>query len=209
MDPEDPAAWRKQHDQVEENGERGRELENKVINELGLDNNNNKSPPKEYPTENAGENTRPDAVSDNPTAFNDGRGNGAVVDVKSQSNKPTEDGKPRTQNNSAQLRGQQAGAEQDGKTPVVVMASDDPNNCRPSGPLAGESKVLHRDKDGNYREWQQDPKNPADKGQWGEPMPAKRRGSARGWRPCESGGLQDEARRRAAATTAEWSRLSR
>ena len=169
LPPEDPAAWRKKHDQMEENGERGRELENTVLKELGLENNNHRNPPTEYPTETPGKNTRPDATSNRPTSANDGRENGAVVDVKSLSNEPPPGGGKRTQDNREQLRGQQKGAENDDKTPVVVMASDDPNKCRPSKPLADASQVMHRDKDGNYRVWEQDPDNPSGPGKWSEP----------------------------------------
>jgi hypothetical protein len=81
-----------------------------------------------------------------------------------------EDGKPRTVNQTDQLRSQRDGAHDEGKEHVTVISSDGPaDDTRPSSnlgdPDGGSDHVLHRDNtNGQMSKW--DPKANNGKGGW-------------------------------------------
>jgi RHS repeat-associated protein len=143
-----PADWTAASSGVLDNSARGRAQEAAVLNDLGVSNNNEGSSPKQYPCED-GTQTRPDAVT-----------NDSVIEVKSVPDSRHADGEPRTVYRTDQIEAQQAGASKDEKQHVTVITNGEPDNCRPSGPLADPdngSQVLHRNSDsGDWSGWNPD-----------------------------------------------------
>jgi RHS repeat-associated protein len=182
-------SWDGSHDRVHENQKRGREHEDNALGAMGLKNNNLKDgddrPELFDGTEREGQ-TRPDALSDK-----------AVVDVKSVPPGPGPDGKPRTVYNTEQLKDQQAG-KKPGQSHVTVISSDGPaENTRPSGPLAENSTVLHRDNEtGKMSHW--DPNGGDDgSGGWNDASHDDVRDMVGGDEKTQSEALDQQAKARA------------
>ncbi|MEO7034429.1 MAG: hypothetical protein ABI548_11050 [Polyangiaceae bacterium] len=150
-DPASPEDWQRQNDQLRQNQSGGATEENDTLNGLDVANNNNVTTnpdgtvnrPQTFPKDADGAETRPDGVTDK-----------ALIDNKSVPDTFDDDGNPRTVYNDQQLRAQQEAARASGREPVTVITNDNPAAARPSGPLADNSTVLHRNTgDGGWSQW--------------------------------------------------------
>jgi RHS repeat-associated protein len=143
-DPLPPGTWVQQKNQVEANSGRGRGDEAAALNDLGVKSNNAEGA-ETYDRPGGGK-TRPDGTTDS-----------AVVEVKSVPDTADPDGGPRVVYNTEQMNAQRNGAQADDKNHVVVISNGNPDNCRPSGPLADPergSTVLHRNNQtGQWSKW--------------------------------------------------------
>jgi RHS repeat-associated protein len=141
----DPADWKAKADRANENRNRGGKEQGATLDALGMKDNNKTSPQETFKTP-SGKDTVPDAVNES-----------SVLDVKSVPDDPHPDGSEHVLYNSDQLRGQADGAKKSEphRDHVVVMTNGNRGNCRPSGPLAKQSTVLHRDsKTGEWSQWE-------------------------------------------------------
>jgi hypothetical protein len=148
--------WELLNDRAHQNQQRGRQDEDRILEDVGVENNN-------YATTNDGTkrnvviHTTKDGVSTRPDGISDTH----WIDVKSKK------GDDQTVYNTEQIKAEREGAMREGKEHAVVISGSDLSAARPSGGktgLSGKSEVYHQNSEtGAWSYW--NPK--ANKGQGG------------------------------------------